>query len=123
MILTQIIDWSSSFGRSFVYLLVFIALMALAYYAARFFTAKARGTPYGNLKVIEGLGVGQQGNVLLIKAGKKYILIGVTKDKITFLTELGEDDLNLSESAVPVRFESYLKKIMKTKKNEKINDE
>jgi len=93
--------------------------MALAYYATRFFTAKARGTPYGNLKVIEGLGVGQQGNVLLVKAGKKYILIGVTKERITFLAELGEGDLNLNEPAAPAKFESYLKKFMKNKKSEK----
>ena len=119
MLLTQVIDWSSSFGRSFVYLLIFIALMALAYYATRYFTSKMRGTPYGNLKVVEGLGVGQHGNVLLVKAGKKYILIGVTKEKITFLTELGEEDLILNESAAPAKFESYLKNFMKNKKNEK----
>ena len=115
MLLTPLIDWSSSFGRSFIYLIVLIFIIAAAYYATRFLTAKVRGTTFGNLKIMEGLGVGQHGSVLLVKAGAKYVLIGVTKDRITYLTELTKDELNINESAPPVRFDTFLSGFMKNK--------
>jgi len=82
-------------------------------------SAKVRGFSGGNLKVMEGVGVGQNGSVLLVKAGRKFILIGVTKDRVTYLTELDEADIELKEPQAPGRFDSYLTNFMKGKKNER----
>ena len=119
MLLTQLNDWSYPIGRSFIYLLILVILMFAAYYVTRMLTAKLRGTSFGNLKIIEGLNVGQNGSVLLIKAGKRFMLIGVTKEKITCLAEFDKDDLEPAETRQPGRFDAYLNNFLKGKKSER----
>jgi len=119
MLLSQLNDWSSSVGRSFIYLLILVGIMILAYYVTRVLGVRVRGISGGNLKVIEGVGVGQGSSVLLLKAGKKYVLIGVTKDRISHLTELEESDIELKETPPPGRFDAYLGNFLKGKRNER----
>ena len=118
MLLMRLNDWSS-YGRSFIYILVLIALMAIAYYVTRFLSVKARGYAGGNVKIIEGVSVGQGGSVVLLKAGKKFVLVGVTKDRVSFLTELDETDIDIKETPQSGRFDMYLGKFLKGKKNER----
>ena len=120
MLLTQLNDWSSSIGRSFLYIFILVCIMVLAYYLTRFIGTKARGFSSGNLKIIEGLGVGQNSSVLLIKAGERFLLIGVTKDTVSYLTELNATDIELKEITPTGRiFDTYLNNILKGKKNER----
>jgi len=116
MLLSQLNDWSSSIGRSFIYLLVIAGIMALAYYVTRALAVKVRGFAGGNLKIIEAVAVGQGCSVFLLKAGKKVLLIGVTKEKITYLTEMEEADIEFRESTTPARFDAYLGGFLKGKK-------
>ena len=119
MLLTQLNDWSSTIGRSFIYLLVIIAIMAFAYYLTRFLGSKVRGFSGGNLKIMEGVSVGQGSSVMLLKAGKRIILLGVTKERVTLLTEMNEADLISAEARAPGRFDTYLLSFLKGKKNDR----
>ena len=49
-----------------------------------------------NIKVIETFKVTTGKYIQIIKLGAKYYAIGVTKDNITFLTPLDEDQLDFS---------------------------
>ena len=120
MLLTQLNDWSSSIGRSFLYIFILIAVMAIAFYVTKYLSAKSRGYTSGNLKIIEGLSVGQHSSVLLIKAGEKFMLIGVTKENVNYLSEIDGTDLESSSVTPPGRvFESYLNNFLKGRKDER----
>jgi len=119
MLLAQLNDWSSSIGRSFIYILVLVGIMILAYYVTRVLGTKVRGFSGGNLKIIEGVAVGQGSSVFLLKAGKKFILVGVTKDRVTYLTEMDGDDIDIKETPGQGRFDMYLNNFLKGKKNER----
>ena len=95
------LDWSRSSGIGQFFnvvwiVVVFCAVLAMAY----FFTkrlASARTGAWGrgktNLRLVESCGVGMQSYVHIVKAGKKYMLIGVAKSGVSFLAELDREDL------------------------------
>lgn len=87
---------------------------ALAYYTTRLIG----GAKYGkggrrNLEIVESMGVGPQSFVHVLKVGKKYVLIGVTRGQVSLLTELEEEQLVLSENSPKVSFESFVSKFQK----------
>ena len=113
------LDWSRSSGIGQFFsalwvLIVFIAVLALAYYATkRLASAKAGawGRSKANLRLVESCGVGMQSYVQIVKAGGRYMLIGVAKTGVSFLAELDPGDLETG-AAVPANvlpFEKILK--------------
>jgi len=120
MFLTQLNDWSSSIGRSFIYIFILLAVLFIAYYLTRFFNTRVRGFQGGNIKIVEGMGVGQNGNLLIVKAGKKYLLLGVTKEKISYLSDIDAEDIEIKDPPQTGRvFDMYLKNFLKGKNNER----
>ncbi len=117
----------SSGGLQIVYILIlFVVIFFGAYYTTKFLGKyQGRKTKEANLKVIEAISVGPQKSLQLVKVGSEFVLIGVTKDRITFLKDVSEDqiDLNLLESnsfgVVP--FSQYLDKFVNLK-NKKTKD-
>ena len=76
----------------------FLAGTALVALLAYFVTKKMAGARFagqksGNLAIVESINVGGQAIVQLVKAGEKYIVIGVTKERITLLGEVDKDDI------------------------------
>ncbi len=69
-----------------------------------------------NISIVESIGVGYQSSILLLKVGKKYILVGVSKDKITFLTEINNEEIVIDEQGKPnVSFEKYFNQLFPKK--------
>ncbi|MCL2352915.1 MAG: flagellar biosynthetic protein FliO [Firmicutes bacterium] len=94
--------------------LAFVIVLAMAYFfTKRFARAKAGswGRGKANLRLVESCGVGMQSYVHLLRAGKKYMLIGVAKSGVSFLAEIGPEDLE-SAPEIPagvLPFEKILK--------------
>lgn len=90
-----------------------IVILVLAYLAIKFASKTKRlSNANSNIKIIESIGIGYQSVIQLIKIGDKYILIGVSKDKVTYLTEVDEQHLDFSkdDSIVDkIPFDKYLK--------------
>ena len=90
----------------------FVAL--LAYYSVKMMglARGRRGLGNGNLNVVESIMVGQQSMVQLVRAGEKYLVIGVTRERVTLLAELDE----ISEPEEPeVPFSSILNRFIQPK--------
>ena len=108
-------NWSTTLdllGRFFSVIIAIVFVMLLAYYATRWL-AGARNLRHGksNLKLIEGIAIGHQSSIQLVKAGEKVLLIGVTRERITFLTEVPREQILDHESDIPmVPFEKYFRK-------------
>ena len=88
----------------------------LAYWTIRMMAYNKRGGGRGgkNLGVIEGISVGTTSTVQLIRAGEKYLVIGVTKEKVTLLVELDESEVNVPEALnMPIPFEKVIGRFIK----------
>ncbi|MDD6208159.1 MAG: flagellar biosynthetic protein FliO [Clostridiales bacterium] len=99
-------------------LVVFLLILVAAYYTTRIVGKNQSGfNGNRNLKVLETCRVSPNIVIQIIKAGDKYLLIGVSKERVTFLTELSEKELNHTESQpdMPAEFHSVLEKIISKK--------
>lgn len=101
-------------------LFVFIFVIGLAYYItkklASLNTLRMQGK---NMKIIETLQVGVSQVIHLVKIGDKIIIIGVSKDKITYLSEVDGESIDLladDTSENTLTFEEQLRKMLPKKK-------
>lgn len=71
-----------------------------------------------NITVIETFKLTTNKYIQIVKAGEKYLVIGIAKDTITMLTELSEEEIQFAEEAGPTKFQDILEKAkgMKQKK-------
>ncbi len=106
-------------GQLFSTALAFVFVLILAYYSTKWIASSTRVVRQakGNIKVLESVSLGFQSSVQLVKAADKYILLGVTKEKITFLTEVSPDDLVTGEPVQSNPFEKYLNRLLPKKKD------
>ncbi len=70
------------------------------------------------MKVLQGLFIGPNKSLQLVKIYDRYVIIAVTKDRIELLMELSEDEI-VDEQKVKQSFGDSLKKFTKTKDNNK----
>ena len=121
----EIFGTGAFIGR-IVFILIMFALVAFAaYYTTRFVSSSRRKIgSSGNIKIIEGAAVGSQANIQLVCVADKYFFIGVTKEKITFLTEISGEAINMPVPAkVFVPFETYLNKVFNRNTTDEQGDE
>lgn len=92
--MTGAISVLKGIGELIVLLLIFIGILFLAYWssklAARFQSGSMKNR---NMTVVETMRVQNNKFVQIIKIADKYIVIGVGKDEIHFLTELDGSQL------------------------------
>lgn len=115
-------NWSSTLGmlgQFFLLIIVFIIILFLAYYSTKWLASSRFSIKRNsNVRIIESISVGYQSTIQLIKVGSKLFLIGVTKESVTFLTEIdeeiNEDENKQNDFKVP--FEKYLQEYFNKKK-------
>lgn len=100
--------------------IIFLLVLAGAYFTSRW-VGKTNFLQPGsrNIQVIETFRLNQNKYIQILKIGKKYVAVAVSKDHVEFLTELQEDELSLlmDESAKnnTVNFKDILTKLTKKK--------
>ena len=78
-------------------LIVFVLVLVVTYYATKWFgKSGAIQMQSANIKVIETFRIASNKYIQIIQLGNKYYSIAVTKDNITFLAALDEDQLDLT---------------------------
>ena len=103
-----------------VILIIFILVLIATYFTTKWIgksgTIQANSP---NIRVKETFKIAPNRYIQIIELGDKYYAIGVSKDNITFLTELSEEQLDLT----PVEahsgsgsFKDFFEKIRKEKK-------
>lgn len=103
-------------GQIFLLLMSLGFVIALAIIATRFVASSRLKSYNRNIKVIESVGVGFQNSLWLVQVGKKIVLVGISKDRITFLQNIDEEDIDLEPLAEPSGssfknfFDIYIKK-------------
>lgn len=81
--------------------IVFILVLVAVYYVTKWIARSgAVQLQSKNIKVIETFKIAPNKYIQIIELGTKYYSIGVTKENITFLAELSEDQLDLQSEEV-----------------------
>lgn len=89
-------------------IIVFVLVLAAAYYVTKWIAKSGAVQPYTkNIKVIETFKIAPNKYVQIIQLGNKYYSIGVTKETITFLSELDEEQLDLQEPDASLQGPSF----------------
>ncbi len=102
-------------------LIILCALIIVAsYYTTRFVGKRQAGKQGGgNISSVEIYRLAGNKYLQIIKAGKKYLLIAVSKDNVSLIAELEEEDLNLVREAKDAPgFKQILSGIVKQRKKE-----
>ena len=82
-------------------LIVFVVILVVAYYVTRWIGSYGQGqTGNKNIRVIEGYRMGPNKTIQIVKVGNKYLVLGVGKDEISYLGEVEEEDLAITEDTM-----------------------
>ncbi len=85
-------------GSVVVLFIVFLLILAAAYFTTKFISAKSATFMQGKyLRVKERIFLGRDKHVVLLQAGSRFFLIGVTNQAINLIATLEEDALVLNE--------------------------
>ena len=83
----------NNFARFITMLIIFILILVLTYYTTRFVAGAKKGSfKSGNMEVLECLQLGGGKCLQLLRLGKRYVVVAVTKDNVEMLAELDEDE-------------------------------
>lgn len=123
---------NDSFGKG-ISQIIYIFILCIVVFVGAYYTSRLLGNyqlnnkKLSNLKILEVISVGPQKTIQLIKVGNEFILVGVTKDKITFLKEVSEANIDLSLTTTNVNqsvpFKKYLENSFKKKSSNDHKDE
>lgn len=105
----------SSSLNSFLQLLgaiiIFLFILAITYFTTRwvgsFQKTQMKG---GNLQVIETVRIANNQFLQVVKAGEKYLVIAVSKERVTMLTELPAEQLKERTQDSQEDFQAILNK-------------
>ncbi len=77
-------------------LLAVVAVLFLSWYLTRKLGTVAgyRGNSSPNLKVLDRIPLGQNESLIIVRAGRKFLLLGITPAGITCLKQLEQDEIN-----------------------------
>jgi len=98
-----------------------IFVVLLSYYLIKMMAIARgrRGRNSHNLSVVESIAVGQQSMVQLVRAGDKYLVVGVTKERVTLLSELDKAEVHepkpISFNSADVPFGNVLSRFLSPK--------
>lgn len=116
--------WNYFFGL-FYFLILFAAILFLAYVSTKFLGVKvSRGMKGKYIKVVDSITLGFDKQVYLVKVGDQLLLISSSNKNIRFITHLDknlitldEEDLKMLDEDSPVNFNSAFKSYFETFRN------
>jgi len=101
-------------------ILIFVIVLVVCYYTTRFVAGRQLvQKKMGNFEVVETFPIAQNKYLQLIRMGNKYVVISVSKDAVSYITEIEEAEvcqIQNNKSASGKSFTELLSGL--TKKNE-----
>lgn len=111
-------------GQLFYSFLVFIFVLFLAYYLTKWVSKKKLHVMNTkNIKILEILSVGVGVSLAIIEVGERCMLVSISKEKVTFVSELDKNSLSFKETGngennFSQNFNEQLKKLLNKGKKE-----
>ncbi len=113
---------ADSYLQFITVLLLFVFVLFITFLTTRWIAGYQKSQMRsGNLEVVETTRITSNKYLQLVRAGKKYVLIGVGKDEIHMLAELSEEELTFAEGSAKGQpdFGAILENVRKRKNQEK----
>lgn len=113
---------ADSYLQFITVLLLFVFVLFITFLTTRWIAGYQKSQMRsGNLEVVETTRITSNKYLQLVRAGKKYVLIGVGKDEIHMLAELSAEELTFTEGSAKGQpdFGAILENVRKRKNQEK----
>lgn len=112
---TQVSSRAESVTQFLTVFLVFILILVLTYLTTRFVGGfQKTGMAYRNFQAIETYRIANGKYLQIVRIGEKYVCIGISKDNITNICELSEEEIvdlsSGSKSFAPDTFKNIIDK-------------
>lgn len=79
-------------------IIIFVVILIATYFTTRWIGSTNLGKGNNrNITVVETYKISQNKYIQIVKVGEKYVVIGISKDHIEYLTELGKDQIVFQE--------------------------
>ena len=105
----------NNFARFVTMLIIFVLILLLTYYTTRFVAGAKKGSLMtGNMELLESLQIGGGKYLQLLRIGKRYVVVAVTKDHVELITELSSDEYVKASSPEGGSFKDILLSRMKS---------
>lgn len=112
-----------AFAQLITLILVFAFVLAITYFTTRFVGNYQKEKMLGsNICILETMRLSNNKCIYVVKIGSQCFAIAVSKDTVTYLCELQEEDLVYKDSSTEVKSESF-KAILDKFKREKQEDQ
>lgn len=122
--MVYMVTWGSTFENVMQLIglvIVFIIILVAAYFTSRLVgTSAVSNLKNRNFKVIETYKVAPNRFLQIIEVSGKFIVIGVSKDHIEYITEINADQVIKNDGEItPLTFKDILSNIKNKKDNNK----
>lgn len=98
-------------------IILFVLILVASYFTARFVGTSGAGMSKNrNIKVIETYKLGPNKFLQIVEIGGKYIVLGIGKDSVEFITEMEEEQLVIADGEITAL---SFKEILNNAKNKK----
>lgn len=117
---------TGNIGELIVLFIIFILIIVACYYVTRFIGGKQlKQMKNSNFTVLDTYRITQNKFLQLVRMGNQYVVIAVTKDNISVIARLTEEEVIKPEDKSPqeVSFKHILTKIINKNKEEKVDIE
>ena len=106
----------SDIAQFFTVLIVFIFVLALSMFCAKWVGNYQKGQSQGvNTEVVETIRIAQGKWVQILRVGSKYKVIAVSRDTVTYLGEVDEADIKKTDPEDKKSFSEILSKAFSDK--------
>jgi len=89
-------------------ILIFVIVLVVCYYTTKFVAGRQLVQKrMGNFEVLETFAIAQNKYLQLIRMGNKYVVISVSKDAISYITEIDESEVCRIQNSTSVSGKSF----------------
>ena len=79
-------------------ILIFILVAVVCHFTTKFVAGRQLSyRKVGNFELVETFAIAQNKYLQLVRMGKKYVVISVSKENVTYITELEEEEVSIIE--------------------------
>lgn len=105
------VDNVKSISQLLTLLVIFAFVLAITYFTTRFVANYQKGRMEdSNIKLLDAARVSQNKYIQIVQIGKKYYALAISKDTVTVIAEVPEEEITIKEDTgvVPQKFADIL---------------
>lgn len=108
---------SSSAAQFIVVLLIFVGVLLVTFFVTKWMSGYQKSRQNGtNIEMIESAPLTANKHIQIVRLGRKYVALAVSKDTVTMLSELDPEEVVIAEKGETPSFKDILSKVKSDEK-------